>query len=57
VVQTTGSKKWRLYKPLGGYELPNADSGDLDEVSRTGQGRGGEREEREGLGLRKRILL
>ena len=32
VVQTTGKKKWRLYKPLGGYELPNADSGDLNEV-------------------------
>lgn len=26
-----GSKRWRLYKPLGGYELPNHCSPDLEQ--------------------------
>lgn len=32
VVQTAGTKKWRLYKNAGGYQLPNQPSGDLDQV-------------------------
>lgn len=33
VVQTSGTKKWRLYEPLNGYSLPNAGSGDLEQSS------------------------
>lgn len=33
VVQTSGRKRWRLYEPLNGYQLPNAGSGDLDQDS------------------------
>ncbi|GIL85103.1 hypothetical protein Vretimale_9964 [Volvox reticuliferus] len=29
VCQTQGAKKWRLYKPLNGFELPSKCSGDL----------------------------
>jgi hypothetical protein len=32
VVQTHGSKSWKLYKPINGYQLPNQPSGDLDQV-------------------------
>lgn len=32
VVQTAGTKAWRVYAPLDGYALPNQPSGDLDEV-------------------------
>lgn len=31
VVQTSGTKKWRLYEPINGYNLPNAGSGDLEQ--------------------------
>ncbi len=31
VVQTEGRKKWRLYAPLGGFELPSTPSTDLTE--------------------------
>ncbi|BDA49680.1 Ribosomal oxygenase 2 [Coccomyxa sp. Obi] len=31
VVQTEGRKKWRLYAPLGGLELPSTSSNDLSE--------------------------
>lgn len=32
--RSPGSKRWRLYKPLEGFELPNECSGDLpQEVS------------------------
>lgn len=31
VCQTAGSKRWRLYAPVGGHALPGASSGDLDE--------------------------
>ncbi|CAL8464436.1 g3971 [Coccomyxa elongata] len=31
VVQTEGRKKWRLYAPLGGFELPSTPSSDLTE--------------------------
>ncbi|KAK9820082.1 hypothetical protein WJX72_005919 [[Myrmecia] bisecta] len=30
VCQTEGQKRWRLYKPVGGFKLPNECSGDLD---------------------------
>lgn len=32
VVQTAGKKKWRLYKPVNAYQLPNQPSGDLEQV-------------------------
>lgn len=32
VVQTAGKKKWRLYQPINGYQLPNQPSGDLEQV-------------------------
>jgi hypothetical protein len=31
VVQTSGKKRWRLYEPLNGFQLPNAGSGDLEQ--------------------------
>eukprot|EP00879_Flechtneria_rotunda_P000471 GHRR01000573.1.p1 GENE.GHRR01000573.1~~GHRR01000573.1.p1 ORF type:complete len:692 (+),score=292.63 GHRR01000573.1:55-2076(+) len=31
VVQTAGTKAWRVYGPLNGYRLPNQPSGDLDQ--------------------------
>jgi len=33
VVQTAGTKSWRVYGPRNGYRLPNQPSGDLDQVS------------------------
>ena len=30
--QTAGSKRWRLYAPVGGHLLPGASSGDLEEA-------------------------
>lgn len=30
VVQTSGTKTWKLYEPIDNYHLPNAGSGDLD---------------------------
>jgi hypothetical protein len=32
VVQTHGSKSWKLYAPSDGYQLPNQPSGDLEQV-------------------------
>lgn len=32
VVQTHGSKQWKLYQPINAYQLPNQPSGDLDQV-------------------------
>lgn len=31
MVQTSGKKRWRLYEPLNGFQLPNAGSGDLEQ--------------------------
>ncbi|WIA29285.1 hypothetical protein OEZ86_011790 [Tetradesmus obliquus] len=33
VVQTHGSKQWKLYQPINAYQLPNQPSGDLDQGS------------------------
>lgn len=36
VVCMAGTKKWRVYEPLNGFQLPNQGSGDLpEEVSST----------------------
>ena len=32
VCQTAGSKRWRLYAPVDGHQLPGAASGDLEEA-------------------------
>ena len=30
ICQTSGAKRWRLYAPLGGFDLPGESSADLD---------------------------
>lgn len=32
VIQTGGTKAWKLYNPIKGFQLPNTASGDLKQV-------------------------